>query len=401
MSLRDALDDAGGGTVRQVASDFDLAEPVSVRDLISFAGANKRGRRPFWLIAHRCNDLPAVREAVGNGANAIECDIRPTGGAIEFVVNHDTDLFAQRDALRPYLDGLVGVLNDNPHVALIIFDCKDGGMDSVRLREVVRDRLTTKVPDVHVLFSIASFDDRHFFDAMAGDVRDREGYAIDEHSDHGAVQGYFDSVGIERCGFGNGHFAYGIKGEIHTSVMGGVARKYRHRKLRMVYTWTLDSEATMRDYIRFGVDGIFVNDVPKLKGVVASMSGVRLARRGDDPFGVPLRRAYVVRVRTADRSQAGTDANLTFRLIGNRGEIATTIDSEYIHMMEADSTNDFAIVGRHVGKLDRLVISMDDQGNGPDWRLAEVGLRATGTDDLHEWSPDRWVTDDDPLTLEA
>lgn len=407
LSVRDGLADVGAEArdgVAGLAAEFGLPRPTSVRDLLAFTRENAAGTRPFWVIAHRCNSADAVREQVGRGANAIECDVRPTGHAAEFVVNHDWDRNPERDALVPYLRRVAAIAQEHPRLALVIFDCKDAAsIDSVRLRTLVRRHLTDVVP-VHVLFSVAEFAHRSFFVPLAADVRPGEGCAIDEHDDPVAVESFFTGLGIARQGYGFGHFAYGIKPVVHDTVMFATARRWSRRRLRMSYVWTLEAKSSMRDYLHMGVDGIFVNDAAELRAVLREEpfdDRVRLARRADDPFAPPHRRAYVLRVVTGDRDSAGTDAHVTFALHGTRGVAQTTIDAQPAGLFERGQVNHLAIVGRHVGRLERVVVRIDDAGNAPGWFLQSLRVRATGADDAHELDVRRWLEPGEPLTLEV
>jgi hypothetical protein len=406
MSLRDALTTSKTGLaagLRTIATDLEFGSPISARELIVFGHHNSSGIRPFYVIAHRCNDLEKVRTMVGLGTNAIECDIRPMEGPAEFVVNHDTDLFGNRDALVPFLDGLVDLVRKNPHLALIIFDCKRAdAMNSERLRELVRKRLTDIIP-VHVLFSIANFADRSFFQNLIADAREGEGFAIDQDDDPGRVDQFFSDVGITRNAFGDGIAVPVPKPSLHGILLRAVAMKWSRRTFRMVYVWTLDDRDAMRDYVRMGVDGIFVNDVGELISVVqepAFADSIRLALRSDDPFSFPPRRAYVIRTVTGVQHGAGTDAHVRFEIVGTQGELTRTLNARPAGLFEAGQTQDLAIIGRHVGRLRRIVVAIDTSGAGPDWFLSSLSIRATGSPTEHTFDVQRWITPQAPLRLD-
>ena len=404
LNLREAFANSGGGalsSVRDLADDFEFAPPVSVRELMAFTESNAEGRRPFYLIAHRCNDLDKLRKMVRLGANAIECDIRPSSRSGEFVVNHDVSIFPQRDALGPYLDGLVAILRANPQVALIMFDCKDGTMDSARLRQLVRSRLT-EVVAVNVLFSVSAFTDRNFFLPLVVDMRPREGYAIDQDDDPERVERFFADIGIPRQAFGDGIAVPAPKPSLHRIILRAVAQKWSRRRFRMVYTWTLADKDSMRNYLRMGVDGIFVNDVAELASILREpvfATSIRLAGRAEDPF-VPLpRHAYVISAVTGTRQGAGTDAHITVELQGNRGQMTATLNSRPAGLFEAGHVNDFAVIGRHVGRLQQITVSVDDAGLGEAWFVESLAIQATGSQRRHTFSVHRWIEPDSPLRL--
>lgn len=406
ISLRNSLTSSKSGLaagVRTIATDLEFGTPMSLRELIAFGQDNSAGVRPLYVIAHRCNDLEKVRTMVGLGANAIECDIRPTSKRAEFVVNHDTDLFGDRDALIPFLDALVDIVRSNPQLALIIFDCKNAeAMNSERLRELVRSRLTDIVP-IPVLFSIADFADRSFFQNLIDDAREGEGFAIDQDDDPVRVEQFFSDARITRNAFGDGIAVPVPKPSLHGILMTAVAMKWSRRILRMVYVWTLADQDAMRDYVRMGVDGIFINDVAELISVVQEpefANSIRLALRSDDPFALPARRAYVIQTVTGARHGAGTDAHVRFQIVGSQGELVGILSARPAGLFEAGQTQDLAIIGRHVGRLRRVILSIDDAAAGPDWFLSTLSIRATGSHTERTFDVQRWITARAPLQLD-
>jgi glycerophosphoryl diester phosphodiesterase len=372
-------------SVRTLASAVGVQAPISLRAIMTRLADP---RRPFYLIAHRCNDLEEVQAMISAGANAIECDIQFTDsqrdvGGIEFVVNHDHANNPRRDSLIPYLQGVVEILKNNPQVALWLFDLKDDNpADAVRLRNVIRKHLTDHVP-INILISQAAFDSRGFFVPIKDGLRPREGYAIDQHNHPDSVSDFFATNGIARHGYGNGIFVAGGGEHVPSSVMKGAALKWSDRKIRFVYVWTLGAKAAMRDYIALGVDGIFVNDVPALKAVLAESAikqQVVLASRARDPFAVrPYLHAYVLTIQTADQGSAGTDADLTFELHGTAGIAKATIDTSPPFMFEQGDTDRLALIGTNVGTIQKLVIVNHGGGSGPDWFVSTVKVQKSGT----------------------
>lgn len=370
-------------SVRALASALGVPAPISVKQLIARL---EDPRRPFYLIAHRCNDLDEVKWAIEAGANAIECDIQFTHNqgslTTEFCVNHDNTEHPARDDLVPYLKGVAELLRDNPQVALWLFDLKqDWPWKAVPLRNLIREHLTDHVP-VNVLISQPEYAGRGFFEPIATGLRPREGYAIDAHDHPDAVSDFFTGKGITRHGYGNGIFVAGGGEHVPRSVMQGVALKWAERRIRFVYVWTLGAKSAMRDYIAMGVDGIFVNDVPALREVLeepAIKAQVALASRERDPFALPpYLPAYVLTVTTADVLRAGTDADLTFELHGSAGVAKTTIDTSPPFLFEQGGTDRVALIGKDVGTIQKLVISNHGDSSG-DWRVTTVKVLKSGT----------------------
>jgi hypothetical protein len=355
--------------------------------------------RPFYIIAHRANDLQSVARALERGANAMECDIRFNQSQGVFVVNHDHSLAYHRDALVPYLDGVCDLAQRHPHFTLIIFDCKmnDPAL-TVPLLNTIRSRLTNRVLNLNVLISVGSYADRHFLAPLTGRLCLHEGVAIDEDNNPARVSAFFRGLGIERHAYGNGIFGPAPQNpfapSVPPSIMEAIANKALDRGIRFVYVWTLSAKRSMRDYMRMGVDGIFVNDVRKLAEIVGESefsSKIRLARRGDDPFAPSTVSAYVLTVETGNENHAGTDANLSFRLIGDRGSVATTISAKPPGLFERGQTNPVILFGPNVGVLQSLIVGRDTAGNGPGWYLNAVTVESTRLSQGHRLRFETWI----------
>ncbi len=337
--------------------------------------------RPFYVVAHRCNSTDAVKNAIADGANAIECDIRYYDSPKYFLVSHDKSVTPEADALIPYLDRMSVVLKAKPAVALVIFDCKDQPENQfLTLLKLVRKHLTDQVP-VNVLFSISSYDDRAFFNPLKGfAMASNEGVGIDEDNDSKRVSEFFQELGIAQHTYGNGIYAYGIGPNVPHTVMNAVARRARGGHLKMVYVWTLQDSDSMRNYMRMGVDGILVNNPATLREVLneKEFSGnLRLATRTDRPFITPPAPAYVLDVKTADVSGGGTDAWLRFAVVGpDEKMVHYIVDSGPIGLFESGDTNSVTIFG-DVGAPEKVRVWRDDSGNGPGWYLDRITLTKT------------------------
>lgn len=386
-------------TVLTLAQLALMTGRVSVRELMRLFEPAARPR-PFYLIAHACNDLGEVKWAVGEGANAIECDIdlpfMPAEvPAWEFVVRHFPTPVGV--PIKPFLDGLVKVLQQNKHLALVYFDIKNASVNLTRLREIIHTHLTGVVP-VQIILSHADFDGRGLFNPIKQDTPG-EGLLIDEDDDPNRVSHFFgEEKRLTRFGYGNGVAAPGVPVNIPPSIMRGVALKWSKGMIRWVCTYTLAAQDSMRDYIAKGVDGIMVNDVAALKAVFnecAAQYRLRLAERGDDPFAPPVHPSYVLTVLTAPESGAGTDANLTFELRGSAGKVSTTIDAYPAGLFEAGMTNYVTLIGKDVGTIKDLTLSQDGVG---DWTVAYVMVQKRGSPGVVMFNFNRTISPDQRVT---
>lgn len=370
-------------TVLDVARSVFITGKVSVLELMRLLKLRSQPR-PFYLIAHRCNDYLSVKKAVDLGANAIECDIQFSDDEFEFAVNHDTDDYSSRDAIRTYLRDVAKLLKEHPKVAMFYFDIKEADVNKAkRLRDVIREHLTAKVPDLHIVMAQPDFADRGFFGPIKDDVRAREGFTIDMDNDPVRVSAFFEQLGVERYGYGNGIAVVGGGENIPPSIMKALALKWSERKIRWVYVWTLRSQFAMSNYLAMGVDGIMVNheDIVHLKNIVEQDGSqrVRFATRDDDPFGPSVHPSYILTVKTPHKIDAGTNANLRFVLRGSKGAAETTINSGPTFLFEQGNINFVTLIGKDVGTIQDLILSQDGSGTGPDWFVDTVKVQKGGS----------------------
>ncbi|MCU1230034.1 MAG: hypothetical protein JWO97_2918, partial [Acidobacteria bacterium] len=113
------------------------------------------GQRPFYLIAHQCNDISDIGGALDAGANGIELDVHWTsvnGEAAAWWVYHDDVTSPSYVNLRAWLDEASKQADTRgQQFALIYFDIKTpdaAGMST--LRDLTRAQLPS---DLNVLFS--------------------------------------------------------------------------------------------------------------------------------------------------------------------------------------------------------------------------------------------------------
>jgi glycerophosphoryl diester phosphodiesterase len=239
--------------------------------------------RYFYVIAHRTNSLEAVRQAAGDGANAIEIDVRREGA--RFCANHDalTQAVGCED-LATLLDGVAEVAAAQPRLALVILDLKELGGQGDEVLALARQKL----PGLNLLLSVAEL--AKVGDLPDGPLRAHEGVGIDQEDDPNAVATWFEAHDRARCAYGNGISAWVPEAGMRR----GIKRALAERRCPFVYVWTLERDATMRTYIALGVDGIFVNGsdsgegtenaVPDLVKLVGASSSLTLAPRDHDPF---------------------------------------------------------------------------------------------------------------------
>lgn len=358
--------------------------------------------KPFYLIAHKVNTVDGIETAVRRGVNALECDIRFSRGR-GFFVSHNAPDFGPV-SLTTYLSALLAETRRSTRLCLVVFDCKPSVSESpglaVPLLTVIRSILGSP-PVVTVLLSTASYDHRAFLGALAGRLGAFEGVAIDEHDNASQVARYFQSVGIQRHAYGNGTLSLGVEVRTASSILDGIALKHHSWGPHFVYVWTLNRKDAIRNYLRLGVDGVFVNFTGALsRGLGNTLdllrdsefrNRLRVAVRAYDPFAAPRSPSYLLAVETDSRSDAGTDADLHFRLVGTRGSLTKTISAKPRGLFEAGDRNVVTLEGADVGPLDSLAVSRNTAGNAPGWFLKAITVSSLNLARSHRFNFDTWI----------
>jgi hypothetical protein len=360
---------------------------------------------PFWVIAHRTNDLNDVQRAMKAGANGLECDVRWDND--HFVVRHDVGILGPFD--RPFdfikwLKGVRGLARMNPRLSLVIFDYKEPekGRVDLMLRQI-RAHLTSEkdaVP-ISVIISVAKWNDRRALEPIFKDLAPHEGVAIDEDAPPQRTSAYFyerfRELGARNRNhaYGTGVFIGGPEGNVRKWVMNGVALKGLERRIKFVYVWTLNRPLSVAQYLWIGVDGVFVND-PQIALHVLNRPSFRaryrLAGREDRVFQSPHISTYVLTVKTGNRPNAGTDATIDFHLIGEQGHVTSTrISAHKPGLFERGSTALVTLRGKDVGRPTRLRVTHDGVGIAPDWFLETIKVQKAGDPNPHTFRFNRWI----------
>jgi len=349
--------------------------------------SGQRVRIPLWIIAHRKNNLSDVRTALAEGANALECDLRWDGR--RFVVQHDR-------SERPFdfiqwLLGVRGLRTQYPNLSLVIFDYKEPENERVKLiMGQIREHLTSsqdRMP-LDILISLGDWNSRQILEPLFKNLAPHEGVAIDQDVTPQQSSQYFDDrfreLGVRNRNqaYGNGRLVIGREGNRRKQIMDAVALKSLEEKIKFVYVWTLGQRDSVAEYLNIGVDAVFVNNPQIALDVVNRtpfLDRYRLAGRTDRVFQPPSIPAYVLTVRTGDRRHAGTDANLTFRLVGEGGhEASTRINTFKPGLFERGSIDLVTLRGMEIGRPVRLIVSRNRSGNAPGWFLETIEVRRPG-----------------------
>ena len=169
----------------------------------NLASAQSIKPRPFYIIAHRVNSPALVEEALRQGANAIEIDLRcDASGA--WIVSHDAGE-ADEPSLPAFLLALRKIAERNSRLSLVLLDVKNlchEEKSSIRLVEMLEKNLP---PKLNVLVTAADAATARFL-ALGKSATFRTGsrraIATYLEDDHKKVAATFRKAGITHFGFG-------------------------------------------------------------------------------------------------------------------------------------------------------------------------------------------------------
>jgi hypothetical protein len=354
---------------------------------------NGSAPRPFYIFGHNPNTVADAENALKAGANALEPDITLAeckgDVSVDNLVDWDSSFpnwggSCDDTKLSDWLDGVHDLAIKYPSLALVVFDVKSSAATSeygpIILNAIrthlnghgVGSHFTQRIVQLPVIISVATKSDLGVFDYILSVLDAREGVQVDAEDDAGAVVNYFLTKGYYgNIAFGDGTAVIGPK--LITAMDGASGLRAAIGYPRAVtYVYTLNNPDSMRLFLDAGVDGIIPGDISALKQIVAGRSDIRMATRNDNPFAPP-NEAYALRIRTAsDESGEGTDANLTFTLVGAIGSATTTVNTKPVGRMERGGENWVTIPSTNLGSLTSVSVFNGGGGNKPDWKLEDL-----------------------------
>ena len=401
----DALQgESGSATHQSLTGDASAPEPFHTK-------------RPFWVVGHNPNSKSSAEAFLGAGANALEpdvmawpsktCAIQHTGLAIA----HDPECNASPTDLIQYLKDLSD-LADKYTLGLVIFDVKSQAATpdaayapstayAKQLVDAVQENLLVKHPDMRIVLSVGTTEDAAFFDSLnLGSGQAPYGASgqmaiqIDGNNDPG-----LDLYGLRSSYPNAGGFGYGdgtalccdrtVGPHTPTSLDKALWLRAGYDKIDLIpYAFTVTHRNAESMFLGQGVDGLITDDDTWLKGQVQAASDVCYAMDpGCDPWDPnpandPKKRflprgalqGYALAVKTADyyflHNQPGTDAYVTFTLVGANGRASTRVDGSFPRRFELDidgpggtgSTDYVYIHAPDLGTLDHVEITQDGSG---------------------------------------
>lgn len=253
-------------------------------------------KRPIYVLAHRCNNPEYISQALAQGVNAIECDVRYGStlfGDDDWYVDHD-GVFAWSTELKEWLDGAATAAGKyGNQFALIMFDIKTPEhLGSLRSR--VRNKLPS---DLNVLYDVSGWDSRDALDELIGDLLPNEGVALDYIDDADDVNQFAKDHSVSNFWYGNGITAALPGPKVKPSLTKGGELRDHSGYIKKTMVWTLERKSSIEEFLEdVKVDAVLVNwsvtvgtfksPVRATLDIIKASDEMKLARRQDDAFAV-------------------------------------------------------------------------------------------------------------------
>ena len=363
-----------------------------------------RQKRPFYIIGHDPNTLEEVKEYLDKGANALEPDIVFAEGRY-YVCHNPRPSYENTLTAEAYLKQLKALLfQQGNSLALIIFDMKSNDFDPNHFMSVVKENFCGEGCDGVALLMTHS-DDTGFINRYKSDYPN-VGVGVDESDTPPyELEEIFKKGGQENFSYADGITTFLTKPGVYKNITEALQCRDLNEpeSFRLIYTWVLSKEASMRKYLDIYIDGILVDPpaVERLKKLVTQEpyhQVYELARNGYNPFKAPPLPRYTLKVTTADRFGAGTDARILFTLLGDSGLSLPSLpyDASRDGALEKGSTDFVTIEGMEVGEISGLKVEMLTTGLNADWMpqtiSVESRLLAAPVDFRIQGEAEHWIT---------
>lgn len=262
--------------------------------------------KAVYVIAHRTNDLKDINNALQQGVNALELDVRygrMLGGLTDLLGLGKHDWYVEHDfvnftssLLTTWLQHLRSLLSSHPRyqhqLALLIFDIKTVE-NLVLLRNLVRANIPN---NISVIFSIGNFAERFSILPLFNDTRPNEGFAIDYDASPADVKNFFSDQSINNYWYGDGMAAGFIEpSRVESNIRKAIELRSMLSAFKGVYTWTYANSTRIEFYLKLGIDGIMVNiagngqtlgnGLSDALAIIKKLPHKRLATSADTAFG--------------------------------------------------------------------------------------------------------------------
>jgi len=254
-------------------------------------------KRKFYIIGHNPNTARNAIRCLKDGANAIEPDIRYLPQYEEkFFVYDLLTLNRKRHTLKDYLIELSANLNNEKlNLALLAFDLKPicaenpESEPAIYMKEFfshLNEYFFSTYSSVPLLLTVGKPSGKKLLAAAKSFLTFNQAVGVDENDTPKNVADFF---GKEQMPF---TFAAGTSSPFASPlkfkpiIKDAIAIRQQTNQLKLVYTWTANSEKTMRDFLNIGVDAIITGKTAKLRNLVDKeyQDSIELATADYNPF---------------------------------------------------------------------------------------------------------------------
>jgi len=383
-------------------------------------------KQKFYIVAHNPNTVAHAKIYLDAGVNALEPDVCFSSKSTHpdrYYVSHDhlssdedSYDFDHEHSLANYMQQLAALLvsTENSYdLALIWFDYKDSPDGDINeMLKIVHDNFTVvhpKCAGVAIMISVAHISDCSFVNNYDQSILNA-GVAIDQDDDAVGVRDHFVAALETRFAYADGIMVGGSPIGIYKSVMKAKLLQAQAttpgEQFKMIHTWVLASDDSLRSYLDLHIDGIIVNPstVPTLISMLKEphyLAMYELATNGYNPWGAPPIPSYGATVQTADVMWAGTDALVNLTLNGTNGSLVCPIHGDWAGVLEQGDVTNVTWQGQNIGTITSLKAELaNNAGSAPDWlpELISVKSNLVPNELQFKFGPNDWVKFGSPVT---
>jgi hypothetical protein len=253
--------------------------------------------RKFYIIGHNPNSVQAAIKCLKAGANAIEPDVR-------FLPEYDEKFFVydlatenpKNHTLKDYLTGLAAALNkEKLNLALLAFDLKPSyskqmeNASNFYMKEFfsqLNEYFFKNYTSVPVLITVGDSSGKPLLATAKPYLSVNQAVGVDESDTPKCVADIFEKEHIPFA-YANGTSSpFASPEKFMRIIKEAIAMKQQLQDMKLVYTWTVNSLKTMRDFADAGVDGIITDKVARLKKLIDEdyKDTIELATADYNPF---------------------------------------------------------------------------------------------------------------------
>ena len=344
----------------------------------------QKRKRKFFIIGHNPNTLAEAKEFLDKGANALEPDIVYAEG--RFYVSHLPQLSYENVlTVEEYLHGLKKLLlSESYNLALLVFDIKETDFDPNLFIDIVKENFSGGPCD-GVSMLITNADNHDFLNRYRGGY-DNVGVGVDEsNTPPSQLQEIFKKGGQQNFSYADGITTFLTKPGVFKNITEAqhCRNKNEPASFKIIYTWVLSHEASMRKYLDTYIDGIMVDagSVTRLKDLIAGepyCDAYELAQNGYNSFTATPPPKYFLSVHTADQFLAGTNAKILFTLTGSSGLTLKGLpyNANVDGALEKGSITDICLEGLELGEITSLTIEALTNGIDAGWLPETISVES-------------------------